>query len=135
VQKQIKKFSFLLLAVLFVLLLLPAKSADAAVSTLLYGEFIGSTIDIHRIESDGTGDTNLTNGGSDELRGFSGLEWSPDGTKIAYVLSNPGGTQYNVHVMNADGSNDTALTTDNISGLHGGVKWSPDGTKLVFVTN
>ena len=61
--------------------------------------------------------------------------WSPDGKKIAYY---PGGT---IYVMNADGSNPTALIEDKsfrIAGSPNGdllMNWSPDGKKIAFVSD
>jgi Tol biopolymer transport system component len=62
--------------------------------------------------------------------------WSPDGTQIAYIHAtdadadgNPLGEQ--VWVMNADGSNPHALTTDAPS-KDQVPDWSPDGSKIAF---
>jgi Tol biopolymer transport system component len=38
-------------------------------------------------------------------------EWSPDGTKIVFHSNRDGGNNYNIYVMNADGTNQTRLTT------------------------
>jgi len=63
----------------------------------------GFNWDIWVINSDGTGETRLTEEGSTD-----GLPaWSPDGTFIAF-LSNRGGT-WAIWVMNADGSNQRKL--------------------------
>jgi TolB protein len=53
--------------------------------------------------------------------------WSPDGLRIAYVRDNPTG----VYVMDADGSNQTRLTT-KIEDRDLAPTWSPDGSKLAF---
>lgn len=53
------------------------------------------------------------------------LTWSPDGSKIAYLLDNY------IHVANADGSNDIVLTQANEYSL----AWSPDSKKLAFDRN
>jgi hypothetical protein len=67
-----------------------------------------------------------------ETPGFgsiSGLDWSPDGTRLAFAASaEPDGPS--LYVMNQDGSNlhrviGTALSSD--------VSWSPDGTRLAYV--
>lgn len=52
---------------------------------------------------------------------------SPDGTKIVYVKGLFGNAQ--IWVMDADGSNATAIKTD---GDNFGSVWSPDGKKIAF---
>jgi hypothetical protein len=54
--------------------------------------------------------------------------WSPDGTKIAFSSNRDG--NYEIYVMNADGSNQTRLTYYN--GVDFSPEWSPDGTKIAF---
>ncbi|MBM3293721.1 MAG: hypothetical protein FJY82_04265 [Candidatus Aminicenantes bacterium] len=57
--------------------------------------------------------------------------WSPDGTKIAY-WANPGG-QYEVHLMEADGSGQTALTENAGSDIsYAGLGWFPDGKRIAY---
>jgi Tol biopolymer transport system component len=59
--------------------------------------------------------------------------WSPDGTKIAFVktdISSDRDGYSEIHVMNADGSNQTRLTKNSIEDK--GPNWSPDGSKIVF---
>ncbi len=53
--------------------------------------------------------------------------WSPDGTKIAFTSHQDG---LNVAIMDADGANQTMLTTDPAEDA--GPAWSPDGTKIAF---
>jgi len=57
-----------------------------------------------------------------------GPEWSPDGTKIAYTVSNAGHS--NVYVVPAGGGSPI-----NVSGgpwVDGGPRWSPDGRGVIF---
>jgi Tol biopolymer transport system component len=56
-------------------------------------------------------------------------DWSPDGTRIAFMCKPPGGPA-EICVMNADGTNAVRLT-DNIAPDLGPV-WSPDGARIVF---
>src|SRR2546428_8834629 len=66
--------------------------------------------------------------------------WSPDGTKIAFstsrdldpaCLQDPNGfCNYEIYVMNADGSNQTRLTHESLPDV--APAWSPDGAKIVY---
>lgn len=66
--------------------------------------------------------------------------WSPDGTKILFTGARDFNGMRNcyvvncseIFVMNADGSNDHAITNDpNRGGIYSSPKWSPDGTRIV----
>jgi WD40-like Beta Propeller Repeat len=65
--------------------------------------------------------------GSGRIAIAGGLDpvWSPDGTKIAFIL---GG---DIFVMNADGSGQVNLTPGGV-GADGGQSWSADGGQIVF---
>ena len=54
--------------------------------------------------------------------------WSPDGSRIAYVVANAG--DLDVYVMDADGSNVKRLT--DTPGYDGGAFFSPDCSKIVW---
>jgi Tol biopolymer transport system component len=56
-------------------------------------------------------------------------DWSPDGSKIAYADSLTGTSD--IYVMNADGSDQTRLTTS--SDVEFGAAWSPDGNEIAYV--
>lgn len=74
------------------------------------------------MNADGTNVTELANG--------IDPTYSPDGTKIAYVVGN--GETSNIWVMNADGSNQARLTETYQAFAPA---WSPDGTKVAFVSS
>jgi Tol biopolymer transport system component len=55
--------------------------------------------------------------------------WSPDGTRIAYSCRIDG-NDFEICVMNADGTGDLQLTNNMVGDLT--PSWSPDGQKIVF---
>jgi Tol biopolymer transport system component len=64
--------------------------------------------------------------------------WSPDGNKIAYTCDSILGHPKNeLCVVNADGTNNTRLTSPNISGgcEESWPDWSPDGSKIIYDCN
>jgi Tol biopolymer transport system component len=60
--------------------------------------------------------------------------WSPDGSRIAFMAQEPDASgsnpDYNIFVMNADGTGVTRLT--DAPGEDGWPAWSPDGSQIVF---
>ena len=87
---------------------------------------------------DGNGDnlTQLTNNTR-----FDGQPvFSPDGTKIAFLSTRVGPDNlegdFEIYVMNTDGSNQTNLTNNTLpdgnSPPNSRLAWSPDGTKIAF---
>lgn len=75
------------------------------------------------INPDGTGSVIIPNG-NPNLE-ITQAEWSPDGTKIAFSGVNDQLSDYDVFVMNADGTNVHQLTTGLAQSNH--PSWSPDG--------
>ena len=84
--------------------------------------------EIYLTNTDGTGQTNLTNNAaSDQIPA-----WSPDGSKIAFESTRDGSTS-EIYVMNADGSGPTRLTNNSADDYWS--SWSPDGKKIAFVSS
>ena len=74
------------------------------------------------VNADGTRNRFLTNG--------SGAEWSPDGTRIAYLATGqPSGTQVFVRWMDVEGA---ASQVTRLTETPSDLDWSPDGRSIAF---
>jgi hypothetical protein len=80
--------------------------------------------EIYKMNSDGTGQTNLTTNPAFDQE----PAWSPDGSKIVFVTSRDGNDE--IYTMNADGTGASRLTND--ADAEQEPAWSPDGTKIAF---
>ena len=80
---------------------------------------------IYSMNSDGTDVTDLSRSGAND----KDPAWSRDGSKIVFQSDRDPGGDTNIYVMNADGSNQTRLTTGR---FNGNPAWSPDGRQIVF---
>ena len=105
----------------------PSISPDGA--TILYTRsFVDMQNDRRRTElwtmnADGSRKRKLMDGGSPN--------WSPDGTRIAYVTEGePSGSQIFVRWMDDFSSEPSQIT--NLTESPGGIRWSPDGTRIAF---
>lgn len=91
--------------------------------------------DLYVINLDSTGLVNLTGGRFiQEHRAIVGLNWSPDGSRIAFVSDSiEGAYDYQVHVVETDGSGIFDITGGDFPNGHN-PSWSPDGRQLLYVT-
>jgi Tol biopolymer transport system component len=95
-------------------------SEDAPPGGLRYG--------IYEIDSDGSNLHGLLSGFRD-----SWPTWSPDGSRIAFIDLNPEGFVFSLVVINADGSNATALKSSPDFSAAARPAWSPDGKSVTFI--
>jgi Tol biopolymer transport system component len=82
---------------------------------------------LYTINPDGTGKTEIVNSQTE----IHYPSWSPDGTKIAFSRTVFPSQNFQIFVVNADGSNVLQLTN---TGSNYGTEWSPDGTKIAFTS-
>jgi hypothetical protein len=60
----------------------------------------------------------------------AGADWSPDGSRIAFVSNRTSPAA--VFVMDANGANQTPITANVTVSTSQSVAWSPDGTRIAF---
>ncbi len=94
---------------------------------IVFSSFRDGNPEIYVMDANGRNQERLTNHPAYDYD----PDWSPDGTKIAFVSSRDGGREQ-IHVMDADGKNVIRLT--NGRGTKGAPDWSPDAgeTHLIF---
>jgi len=68
---------------------------------------------------------------------FTGLHrgeprWSHDGQRLAFYYGGAGTPTWEIHIMNADGTNEVAVVSSTSPEAAMNPSWSPDDTKLVY---
>jgi Tol biopolymer transport system component len=97
----------------------------------------GSDNNIWTVHADGSAPVQLTNISSGSCYAANAPVWSPDGTKLAFGMTNLCGPGYTIWTMNADGTNQISYPGSSFIYGWGNmigrvVNWSPDGKKLAF---
>jgi dipeptidyl aminopeptidase/acylaminoacyl peptidase len=87
----------------------------------------GRTTHIHRIDADGSGAVQLTNG----EEGESSPRWSPDGSRVAFLAKRGEDEHTQIYVMRNRGGEASPLTAHDSS--VGSFQFSPDGEHIFFV--
>jgi TolB protein len=82
--------------------------------------------EIYVLNADGTGATEQLTSNAEEERAPT---WSPDRTRIIFSCRR-GGPDFEICVMNADGTGQVQLTSNAAPDLT--ATWSPDGEQIVF---
>jgi dipeptidyl aminopeptidase/acylaminoacyl peptidase len=82
---------------------------------------------IYRINTDGTGQVQLTFG----ERGEGSPRWSPDGKQIAFTARRDPDANNQIYLLHAEGGEARRLTTHPTAPAN--ITWAPDGTSLYFV--
>ena len=123
---------------------LVARGFDATWSpngeTLAFLRYTDGKGEIWAVSSSGSNEKRLANGvlfsgqtGVPYYRLGSNYQWSPDGTRLAYLSKKSG--QENLWVVNRDGSNDTIFTNQSEDGAqYSSPFWSADNQRLLYLT-
>jgi Tol biopolymer transport system component len=85
--------------------------------------------DVYTCSSDGSNVRRLTASGARDRAQYP--SWSPDGSRIVFATNRDG--NYEIYVMNADGTQPLRLTVTSAS--ENSPAWSPDGSLIAFCSS
>ena len=94
-------------------------------SQIVFAHMGFDNFEIYVMDADGGNRVNLSNHPLHDME----PDWSPDGTKIAFISERNEGV-YQIYVMDADGTNQIRLTDGPREKRE--PDWSPDGGKIAF---
>lgn len=105
----------------------PAQAAfPGANGKLVFQRAAGNQLDLVTVAPDGTGARTIAGTGRFEEE----AQWSPDGQRIAYALSGPGGSPTEIVTVDANGGDLRRVT--KFGSFTTAPSWSPTGDRLVF---
>jgi Tol biopolymer transport system component len=84
---------------------------------------------VYVAEADGSGDATRISRAVGEEGAFADVQWSPDGTLLAYRAGGP--SDFKIYVADADGSDEHRLTAST-SDVEMFPSWSPTGSRLIY---
>jgi len=105
----------------------PASANLAAAEQLVYVDTADGDGEIYIANADGTSPRKLTS----NAFGDCDPELSPDGSQIVWISTSASGDKSEVFVMDADGSDQTQLTSDPVEFTRN-ASFTPDGNGIVF---
>jgi Tol biopolymer transport system component len=106
----------------------PSFSPDG--TKILYSGYDGNDPEVYVIDVDGSNNVNVTNNTKDDRN----PSFSPDGTKIVYEVYDNANLNFDIGVMNADGTGQTNIT-NTIASYDTAPSYSPDGQHITYTSN
>ena len=106
----------------------PSWSPDG--TKIVFSSARDGNLELYLMDSNGSNIQRLTNNGVDDID----PSWSPDGSRIAYSSNPDGSYNYEIFMMNSDGSNQHQITYNSYFSDHN-PSWSPNGNEIAFAAS